>query len=46
MDMQELIERAASLGIDLEPYELEDSGDGVTIDGMDAEEWLAAMASE
>ena len=46
MDKKETIAKAHAHDIVLDDSDVIDTGDGFTIDGMDAEEWLRAMTEE
>lgn len=43
MTKNEIIAKARANDIELDDTDVIDTGDGFTIDGMDAEEWLEAM---
>lgn len=44
--MNAIIAKAALHGIELTPADFIDYGDGPTLDGMDAAEWLEAMTMD
>lgn len=44
--MNAIIAKAALHGIELTPADFIDYGDGPTLDGMDADEWLEAMTMD
>ena len=43
MTKDEIIAKARKAGIELNPADVIDYGEGWTIDGVEAEEWLRAM---
>jgi len=43
MTKEEILTRARAAGIELDPADVIDYGEGWTIDGVEAEEWLRAM---
>lgn len=43
MTKEEIIAQARADGIELDPADVIDYGEGWTIDGVEAEEWLRAM---
>lgn len=45
-DKEEILKRAAAAGLTLEASDIVQYGSGFRVDGMDAEEWLAALASD
>ena len=46
MTKEKILAEARKAGIELDPADVIDTGDGFTIDDMDADEWLQAMVAD